>query len=250
MKNLKLCAAILLICFEAFSAHADEAISIKVGFASLSASGNLSSTALGLPGTTLSDSTLGLDRSNNVTAEAALQLGDSRLTLSYLPLKFSGRSTLAAGANFNGVTIPAGAVTSELKADIFDFGYTYYLINMDDLPSRLQLGIETSIKYIRVDTMLSGGGTSQTASANIPVPTIGARGRVALADFIGISGRVGYINYSGNRFLDVDAQVEFSPLPTLGIYAGYRYLDVKVDSSGVAIDMQFSGPYAGAFFRF
>lgn len=250
MKNLKLCAAILLICFGAFSAHADEAISVKVGYASLTASGNLSATALGVPGTTLSDSALGLKRSNNVIAEAALQLGDSRLSVSYLPLKFSGSSSLAAGTSFNGVAIPAGAVTSELKADIFDFGYTYYLINMDDLPSRLQLGIETSIKYIRVDTMLSGGGVTQTASANIPVPTIGARGRVALADFIGISARAGYIGYNDNRFLDVDAQVEFSPLPTLGIYGGYRYLDVKVDSSGVALDAQFSGPYVGAFFRF
>lgn len=250
MNNLKLCAAILLICFEAFSAHADEAISIKAGYASLTATGNLSATALGLPGTTLSDSALGLDRSNNVTAEAALQLGDSRLSVSYLPLKFSGASTLAAVTNFNGVNIPAGAVTSELKADIFDFGYTYFLVNMDDLPSRLQFGIEASIKYIRLDTMLSGGGVTQTASANIPVPTIGVRGRVALADFIGISGRVGYIGYKNNRFLDADAQIEFSPLPTLGVYGGYRHMDVQVDSSGVAIDARFAGPYVGAFIRF
>ncbi|MDX8403151.1 MAG: hypothetical protein R8K54_01930 [Mariprofundaceae bacterium] len=248
MKNLKLCTAILLICFEAFSAHADEAISIKVGYASLNATGSLSATALGIPGNTLSDSTLGLDRSNNVTAEAALQLGDSRLSVSYLPLKFNGTSTLA-GVSFNGQNF-TGAVTSELKADIFDVGYTYYLVNMDDLPSRFQLGIEASVKYILVDTTLSSALVTENASANIPIPTIGARGRVALADFLGISGRVGYIGYSGNRFLDADAQIEFSPIPTLGIYGGYRYLDVKVDSSGVAVDAQFAGPYVGAFFRF
>ena len=249
MHSIKFYLAVLFICFEAFSAHADEAISVKLGYASLTATGTLSATALGIPGDTLSDTTLGLKRSNNVTAEVALQLGDGRLSVGYLPLKFSGTSTLAAPVNFNGVAF-SGAVTSELKADIFDVGYTYYLVNMDDLPSRLQLGIEASVKYIRTDTKLSTAVLSQTASATVPIPTIGVRGRVALADFVGLSGRVGYIGYNGNRFMDVDAQVEFSPIPTLGIYGGYRHMDVKVDSAGVVVDAKFAGPYAGAFFRF
>jgi len=249
MKTLKLCTAILFICFEVLSAHADEAISIKVGYASLAAKGDLAVTALGVPGTKLTDSSLGFGRSNNVTAEAALQLGDSRLTLSYLPLKFSGTSTLTAPANFNGVNF-TGNVSSELKADMIDLGYTYYLVNMDDLPSRLQFGIEASVKYIQANTRLSALGTTQTASANIPLPTIGLRGRIALADFIGISGRAGYMGYNGNTFTDLDAQIEFSPLPTLGIYGGYRYLDVKVDTSGILLNASFSGPYAGVFVRF
>jgi len=252
MKSLKLCAALLLICFEAFSAHADEMISVKVGYASLVATGNLAVAAAGVPGTTLTDTALGLDRSNNVTAEIAVQLGDGRLSVSYLPLKFSGVSTVPAGGiNFYGQNFAAGTpISSELKANLIDIGYTYYLVNMDDLPSRLQLGIEASLKYFRVDPALIGGGVTRSASANVPLPTIGVRGRVALADFIGISGRLGYIGYNGNTFTDVDGQIEFSPVPTLGIYGGYRYLDVQVDSSGIAVNARFAGPYAGAFFRF
>lgn len=251
MKNLKLCAAILLICFEAFSAHADETISLKAGYASITPSGNFTANIGGIPGTTLSDSELGLDRSNNVTAEIAFQLGDGRLSASYLPLKFSGASTLTRNITFNGQTYTTGTpVTSELKADLLDFAYAYYLVNMDDLPSRFQLGLEVSLKYIMADAMLSGGGVTQNASANIPLPTIGARARVALADFIGLSARVGYIGFKSNRFTDADAQIEFSPLPTLGIYGGYRHIDVKLDSSGVIVNTKFAGPYVGAFFRF
>ncbi|MDT8375227.1 MAG: hypothetical protein RQ867_00660 [Mariprofundaceae bacterium] len=249
MHALKYYLAILFICVEAFSAHADEAVSIKLGYASLAATGSTSATAPGVPGTTLRDSDLNLERSNNVTAEAALQLGDSRLSLSYLPLNFSGSSTLAAPINFNGRSF-SGAITSELKASILDVAYAYYLVNMDDLPSRLQLGIEASVKYIQAEASISSAALSQTASANIPIPTIGARGRVALADFIGLSGRIGYVGYAGNRFMDVDGQIEFSPIPTLGIYGGYRYLDTEIDSSGLLMNMQFAGPYAGAFFRF
>jgi len=251
MRTLKLCAAVLFIFFEVFSAHADETVAVKLGYASLTASGNLSATQLGVPGSNLSDSTLGLKRSNNVTAEIAVQLGDGRLTAAYLPLKFSGSSTLASNINFNGQSfLAATPITSELKADLMEIAYTYYLVNMDDMPSRLQFGIETSLKYIQADATIRGGGTSQNASINVPLPTVGLRARVALADFIGLSGRVGYIGYNGNNFTDIDGQVEFSPLPTLGIYGGYRYISVKVDSAGVAVDSRFSGPYAGAFFRF
>ncbi len=229
-------------------AQADETIAVKIGYASLAATGSLAATVAGVPGTTLTDTALGLDRSNNVTAEIALQLGDGRLSASYLPLKFAGTSTLA-GIRFNGQTF-TGAVTSKLKADILDIAYTYYLVNMDDLPSRLQLGLEASLKYMRVDTTLSSALATETASATVPVPTIGVRGRVALADFIGLSGRIGYIGYAGNHFLDVDTQIEFSPLPALGIYGGYRHMDVKVDSSGVLLNARLAGPYVGAFFRF
>ena len=251
MQHLKLCAAILFIFFEAFSAYADETVSIKAGYASMAATGSLSVTALGTPGTTLTDSTLGLKRSNNITAEIAIQLGDGRLSASYLPLKFSGSSTLATAANFNGRNFTAGTtVTSELKASLADIGYTYYLVNMDDLPSRLQFGIEASLKFVQLNSSLTGGGVTTSSSANIPLPTVGLRGRVALADFIGLSGRMGYVGYNGNTFTDIDAQIEFSPIPTLGIYGGYRYLDVKVDTAGVVLDTQFRGPFAGLFFRF
>ena len=251
MKYLKLCAAVLFICFEAFTVHADETVSVKVGYASLAATGDVAVTDLGIAGTNLTDSTLGLKRSNNVTAEIAIQLGDGRLSASYLPLKFNGASTLATGVNFNGQNFTAGtAITSELKASIADIGYTYYLVNMDDLPSRLQFGIETSLKYIRIDSSLSGGGITKNSSVNVPLPTIGLRGRVALADFIGLTGRAAYIGYNGNTFTDIEAQIEFSPMPTLGIYGGYRYLDVKADSSGVVLNAQFKGPFAGLFFRF
>jgi len=249
MTSLKYYLAILFICFEAVNVHADEAISLKVGYASLSATGSTSATLTGVPGTTLTDNTLNLKRSNNFTAEAAIQLGDGRLSLSYLPLKFKGSSILTAPITYNGQNF-SGAITSELKADVFDVAYAYYLVNMDDAPSRLQIGIEASLKYIQADSSINSLVASQTASANVPIPTIGARARVALADFIGVSGRIGYIGYAGNRFLDVDGQVEFSPIPTLGIYAGYRFLDTKFDSSGVSMDIQFAGPYGGAFFRF
>jgi hypothetical protein len=58
------------------------------------------------------------------------------------------------------------------------------------------------------------------------------------------------MEYQDNSFFDVDAQVEFSPLPLVGLFAGYRYLDVDIDEDDVLIDASFKGPYAGALIRF
>lgn len=232
------------------AAHADEVVSVKAGFMLLNPSGQVAVTAAGVPGTTLDiDNTLGLDSSKNVIAEVALQLGDFRLGAEYLPLRFDGVGTLTVPITFNGQTF-SGAVQSSLDVDVWDISLTYFFINMDDLPSRFQLGLEAAVKVLNIDQSMTAVGLNEQASVTVPIPTIGVRARVALADFLGISGRVGYLGYSGNRFLDVNGQVEFSPLPMVGIYGGYRYVDMKADSSGVFVDARFSGPYVGGLVRF
>ncbi len=247
--------ALILSLWAAPYTRADEAVSLKAGFMSLDASGHFASTAGGVAGTPVDVSnTINLKRSNNVTLEGALQLGDFRLGLNYLPLDFSGTSVLTSNITFNGQTHNAGdTVDTSLKAKIYDASLTWYLVNMDDLPSRVQFGPELAVKFINADVSMNNlttPGVSSTQSASLPIPTIGARGRVALADFLGLAGRIGFIGYAGNRFVDAEAQLEFSPLPTLGLYAGYRYIDVKFDQSGLQMDTRFQGPFAGGFFRF
>jgi hypothetical protein len=73
---------------------------------------------------------------------------------------------------------------------------------------------------------------------------------VAFGDMFGIVGRVGYISYSDNSFLDAEVQVEFSPVPMVGIYAGYRLFDIDIDENDVLLDLRFSGPFAGVMVRF
>lgn len=233
---------------------ADEMVAVKAGFMTLNPGGNFSVTAAGLGGTSVDlDNDLGLGRSYRGTIEAYFQFADSRITASYLPLKFSGKSTLSTPVGFNGKTFTAGAsVESTLKVDIFDIGYTYFLINYDDLPSRLQVGVEAAVKFVMVEAIMKSNSLSlnETFSGTVPVPSIGLRGRIALADFLGLTGRIGGLAYNGHHFLDTDIQVEFSPVPLLGIYAGYRYMKIKVDRSDIFVDTNLDGPVIGVFARF
>jgi len=237
---------------------ADEIVSLKAGYLMLSPEGEFAVDGNALTRTPVDlDKDLGFDDSENYFAEGALNLGPFRLAIGYLPLEFSGAGTLNQTINFNGTTFDvAAATTSEVKIDIVDAGLTWHIINVDDLPMRIQLGPEIAVKYVDADLTMTGveAGTglsiTENDSVQVPIPTIGARARIAVSDYLGLVGRVGYMEFQDNSFLDAEAQIEFSPIPLAGIFGGYRYFDLQVDDSGVFVDAQFSGPFAGAFVRF
>jgi len=248
----KVSLAILLLTFFTGTALADELLMLKGGYQLLSPSGTLGGTTTGLGQKADVDKDLNLDDSENITAEVALQLGDFRLSVNYLPIDFSGTGNLTVPVVIDGQTFNIGTtVQSDLTVDLYDFGLTYYLVNLDDLPTRFQLGLELAVKLADAEVTFNDTlGTTATESATAPIPTIGARARLALSDFIGVTGRVGYLEYDNNHFLDAEAQVEFSPVPMFGIYAGYRYFDLKIDESDLFVETDFSGPFAGALVRF
>ncbi len=239
--------------FPATSTLADEIFSLKVGYASLDTDGTFAADD-GIIGTDIDfDNDLNFDDSEHVYVQAAFQLGAFRLSAEYLPLDFSGNNTITRDINFGGLTFPAGTnVASDVEMNVLDFAIAFHLLNLDDGPVRLQLGPELAVKVADIDMSFRDTATAvvESVSATVPVPTIGARGRVAFSDYAGVVGRIGYLEVSGNSFLDADIQLEFSPIPLLGIFAGYRYVDVEVDEADVRINSTFSGPYAGVLARF
>ncbi|MBE0577553.1 MAG: hypothetical protein IH613_16865 [Desulfuromonadales bacterium] len=237
---------------------ADEIVSLKAGYLMLSPEGSFAVDGNILAGTPVDlESDLGFDDSEDYFVEGALSLGSFRLAVSYLPLDFSGSGTLTQNIVFDDQIFGVNGTTrSEVKIDIVDAGLTWHIINIDDLPARIQIGPEITVKLVDADLTMTGVEAStglsitETESAQVPIPTIGARARISFSDFIGLIGRVGYMEYQDNSFLDAEAQIEFSPIPLVGIFGGYRYFDLDVDDSGVFVDAQFSGPFVGALVRF
>jgi len=238
-----------LMGFLASPALADEIISLKGGYYKLKPSGDI-----GVGGDVVDiEDDLGIDDDDGFFAEAALQLGDFRLFTSYLPISFSGSSVLSTDIDFNGETFSVGnRIDSALDIDIYEAGLAWFLINLDDLPLRIQVGPEVAVKYIdtRIEMKDKAIGIEESESVGVPIPSLGARARIAIADYLSVVGRVGYLEYKGNSLTDIDAQVEYSPIPLVGIFAGYRYLDMDIDEDDLLLDAKFSGPHAGALIRF
>lgn len=253
LKNGKLLVPFLLLCCLCGTAWADELLSVKLGYQLLSPGGSVAGLMNGVGQKLDVDRDLNLDDSENVTAEAVLQWGDARLSLNYLPIEFSGTGTLSVAGTFNGQAFSVNdTVKSDISIDLYDVGLTYYLVNMDDLPTSFQLGFELAVKVADAEVTFRDITQNfvETESVTAPIPTVGARARIALADFLGLTGRIGYLEYDGNHFIDAEAQIEFSPVPTMGIYGGYRYFDLEIDEDDLYVETDFSGPFAGAFIRF
>ena len=245
--------AVVVLLMVAGRASADELVSLKVGYQNLSPSGTVAGRRNNI-GTKIDiEKDMDLGESNSVTAEVALQLGRSRLSFGYLPIEYSGTGQMTADGTFNGQPFSASdIVQSTIKLNLYDIGYAFYLLNFDDLPIRLQLGPEVAVKVVdaAVDFVDASSAIDEHESATVGIPTVGGRARAALADYLGAVARVGYLEYDGSRFLDAEAQIEFSPLPLVGVYAGYRLFGLKIDRSDLLVDIDFSGPFAGAFARF
>lgn len=251
--KVKALIAGLFFGFFSTAVQADEVVSLKVGYLLLSPEGEIAAEVNGIGTKVDLDSDLGLDDSSGLIAEAALALGDVKLTVGYLPLSFEGDSFLSRNITFDGTNYTVGTpVQSSLDLDIIDVGLTWYVVNIDDAPTRFQLGLELAVKVTDATASIAETltNTTATASETLPIPTIGLRARVAISDFVGISGRVGYLEYDGNHFTDADVQVEFSPVPLVGLFVGYRYIDLSIDESDVFVDTQLSGFYGGAMIRF
>jgi outer membrane protein len=250
----RLLSLFVLFSLLASAAFADEIFSLKAGYMSLDPSGDITVSVDGLTGTVVDvEDDLAVDDSDDFFIEAALQFGSFRLFAAYLPLDFSGDSVLTRDVDFNGETFVQGSrVQSEVNIDIYEAGLAWYLINVDDMPVRVQFGPEVTVKYVDASVELRDNDYSlkESESIGIPVPTLGARVRVAIADCLGVVGRVGYMQYDGNDYTDIDAQVEFSPLPMVGLFGGYRYLDIDIEDNDFLIDSTFAGPYVGAMVRF
>jgi outer membrane protein len=255
----KCCSALFvlaLLLLLPLQSMADEVVSLKVGFINLSPEGSFASgdTTIANPiqdDVDLEDD-LDFDDKTKVMAEVAFNLGSFRLAAGYLPLKFDGTSVLARTINFGDQTFN-GTVKGELDVDLYDLALAWHIVNIDDAPVRFQFGPELSVKIVDGEISMvdqANPANRETISGTAPVPTIGARARVGLGDFVAVIGRVGYLEVSGNSFLDADAQVEFSPLPFVGVFGGYRHLDLDIDENDIVIDATFAGPYAGAFVRF
>ena len=82
-----------------------------------------------------------------------------------MPIDFSGTGTLSETIIINGQEFLASAdVQSDLTIDLYDIGYTYYLLNFDDLPTRFQLGLEVAVKVADADFSIREVGTGLTES--------------------------------------------------------------------------------------
>ena len=247
--------SIIVLCSLVFSqtSLAQTEVSLRAGYQFLTPSGDLSGSGSSLETSLNTDDDLDWGNSRELLGELTLDWGNSQLNFSYLPMEFSGDNLMATDGFYNGQSFRLGdRVSTDVKFDLYDMGYTFCLINMKEVPTPFRLGVEFAIKLADIEIEFSDedAGIHENDSVIAPFPTLGIRTCIALSEHVALTGRAGYIEYDDNHLFDANLQLEYLPMEHGGLFAGYRYFDLAVDESDVDVNLEFSGPYAGIMIHF
>ena len=177
---------------------------------------------------------------------------------SWISLNRSGSRTLSGSIDWGDVTFPVNAtVDSSFDSDVLRVSYRYSPIHANGNELSLLLGLH----YTRLSTSISSatGTVSDSASVDVPLPTIGVRGSARFADNWRVVGfaqamKVKVGDYDG-EMLNASVGVEWAFLPQAYAGVGYNYYHYNLTSEkGNArgrFDFDFDGPavYAAWSFR-
>ncbi|MBC8237811.1 MAG: TIGR04219 family outer membrane beta-barrel protein [Helicobacteraceae bacterium] len=162
----------------------------------------------------------------------------------------------------NGAFKEFTAVNANTQLDLTQFDIVPYY-NILDNTAWVTLDLGLDIKLIdasfRADgvTGVTGGGSSYTDSALLPIPLIYTRLRLEIPGTdIGLEGDAKFITYSDSTIYDVrvkiDYTLDFVPVIQPAVEIGYRKQKYKIDEDDLdgKLNMEFSGIYAGIMLRF
>ena len=205
------------------------------------------------------ESTLGVQRTKTLPELQFVWRFNPRHALegSLVSLKRSGSRTLSGSIDFGDVTFPVSStVDSSFDSDIVRVAYRYSPIHENGNELALLLGLH----YTRLSTSISSaaGTISDSASVNVPLPTLGVRGSARFADNWRVVGfgqalklKIG--DYDG-ELLNGSVGVEWAFLPQA--YAGVAYnsyhykLESQKGNARGRFEFDFDGPSVYAAWSF
>lgn len=171
----------------------------------------------------------------------------------YLPVRYDADAIIERTITFRGQTFTVGApATTEIKWDIFRFGYEWDFVSMD----RGFVGVVGELKYNHLDASIDSPALARAATTEqkAPVPTVGVAGRGYLHPMVSIGAEFTGLKWDQSdfdaTFLDFDLNGAVTFGRHIGISGGYRSVTVDYFIDDDVGDLQLKGPYIGVIAKF
>jgi len=174
-----------------------------------------------------------------------------KLRFGVTPIKYEGDTILTRSIVFNGQRYTVGLpVTSELEWKSWRFGIEYDFISR----SRGFFGVIFEGKYTDLNVELQAPLIAEFTHVKVPIPTIGAIGRVYVAKNVALTAEVtGFkltIQDDTGEYLEVDLNAQFNFNDNLGVQGGFRAMSVDYAVELDSGELDLKGLYFGAVARF
>lgn len=157
----------------------------------------------------------------------------------YFSIGRNGDRTTARPITFNGIEYPANvAIASSFDTDIYRLSLNYSFVRKDNVEAGIALGLHATKFKVSLEGAGSVGGQAVQSNRGgedflAPLPTVGIFANYEIAPRLTIGGRVDYLSlkvsdYDG-RLINAQAKLSYRIFKNVGIGAGYRYVDYRVD---------------------
>ena len=198
---------------------------------------------------------LGLDDSQATPmAYMLLRLGNRwRIELDYANIEQEGGGFLDS-VDVGGITTPVGAtVNSKLDTRFISTRLGFSVVRNETFELGLSAGVNAASIEAGVSGSISGVGSgSGKVSADVPLPSLGLYGTLALTKKLSIGGRAGLFSIDlgddSGDLQDFFASVDYFFTKNIGIGLAYKYIniDVKIkeDEYRQTYNIRQSGPVA------
>jgi hypothetical protein len=213
----------------------------------------ISSESLGIVGSTIDGVVdLGFEKSRFHDFRVVLRPSRKfKFRFGVTPIKYEGDTTLTRTIVFNGQRYTVGLpVTSLLEWKSWRFGIEYDFIAR---PGGF-LGFIVEAKYTDLNVELAAPIIAEFTQVKVPIPTIGAIGRVYVTENFAITGELTglklTIQEDTGKYLEFDLNAMFNFTPNLGVQGGYRTLSLDYDVEQDFGNMDLKGLYFGGVARF
>ena len=158
-------------------------------------------------------------------------------------LTSGGTGDVTSDFTFNGTPITATTtVTTTLELNQTDF-ILYYEI-LDNVVS-----FDVGLNARKIDGKASVTG-STTSNFSGTIPMLYASAEIALPSGFTIAAEISTISVDNDSITDTTAKLMYVTDFNLGVEAGVRSINIDIDVDSVKTDMEFSGLFAGVFFKF
>ena len=188
---------------------------------------------------------LGIEKSNQTLAGFQIGALGQQLRFRYLPYTFDGKSTVGS-IDFGGESL-SGELESNIKLTEYALDYRFIPINTP----LAYLGMGLGVNVFDSDIRLKTNTNEAQSSATLPIPTLGVTAGVHLP-FTGLTlnGDLSGLGYDGNRYSNLELNLDYQPFPLMGLRVGYRDRQVLLESGDLKVDFKLSGPFAALWVGF
>ena len=178
---------------------------------------------------------IGLDESSSAPmAYALLRLGNRwRIELDYTDIENGGTGQLDA-IDLGGITFPVNVqAESNVKTRFISTRLGFSLVRNE----AAELGLSLGVSAASIDISLSGsaegiGSAEGQLTADVPLPSVGIFGTIALTRNLSLGGRAGLfsITYGDDKgdLQDLFASLDYFFGKNFGVGIGYKYINIDV----------------------